>query len=244
MGKLHELLAVEGDLKAQAQRDTAAVKDIFEKGAGKFLGQVSVHKPASENDETFPPKISRVATTVDQELATVTASFGRWIDAAVQKEETNQEATAVLVFNSQEFLLPATALLNLESKLLEIRMVYQAIPTNDVTASWKFDKDIGQFISDPPEVRRSTKKIMRAFVASEATKEHPAQVETYNEDVLSGHTTITKQSGMITPNDKRERLERLNHLLQKVKQARQRANDIEATKFEIGKCIFDFINGE
>lgn len=244
MGKLHELLAVEGDLKSQAQRVASEVRNLFQDGIGKFLGQTQTHQPASVNDEQLPSKITMVATTVDEQLAILEKPFTRWTDASIQKERTNQETLATLDLNGQLFELPATALLNLESKLLELRVVYRAIPTNDVTNSWRFDEDTGQFVSDPPEVRRNTKKVMRTHVAYEATKDHPAQVQVYNEDILAGHLTITKQSGMITPVDKTQRIERLEDLIQLVKKARQRANDIEVKPIEIGRQIFDFINGE
>lgn len=244
MGKLHELLAVEGDLKSQTQRDLIEIKGLFQDGTGKFLGQISSHQPASENDEQLPPKITVVATTVDEQLVRLGKSFTKWIDVSVTKEITNQVAVAILELNGKKLELPATALLNLENKLLELRTIYRAIPTNDVTTPWKYDADNGYFVSDPPETRRSTKKVMRSFVAYEATKEHPAQVQVFNEDALSGHYTITKQSGMITPKDKQARLERLENLLQAVKQARQRANNIEISDFHIGKKLFSYINGE
>jgi hypothetical protein len=244
MGKLHELLAVEGDLKAQAQRKAHRVKDLFQDGTGKFLGQISTHQPASENDEQLPAKVTNVATTVNEQLRELSNVFARWIDASIQKEATNQNAKALLRLDSEDIELPATGLLNLENKLLELRAVYRTIPTNDITTPWKYDEDNEYFVSDPPEIRRTTKKVMGAFVAYEATDKHPAQVQTFSEDVLSGHHTITKQSGMITPREKRERLDRLETLLLDVKRARQRANDIEVETLEIGDQIFAHINGE
>jgi hypothetical protein len=244
MGKLHELLAVEGDLKSQALRDAGQIKGLFQDGKGKLLGLTQTHQPLSENDEQLPPKVTLVATTVDEQLSILQKSFTKWTDASVQKEVTNQSTGSILEIGDKTFELPATALLNLEGKLTELRSVYQSIPTNDITVSWKFDEDTGHFVSDPPEIRRNTKKVKRTHVAYEATKEHPAQTETYSEDVLAAHTTITKRSGMITPSDKAFRLERLEYLIQAVKRARQRANDIEITKLEIGQQIFGFINGD
>lgn len=243
MAKLHELLAVEGDLKAQAQRAVGEAKGLFLDGQGKFLGQTTVHRPANEGDEQMPSKVTHVATSVDAELAAVWIGFARWINASIQKEETNQSTRAVLIIGGVEVELAATSLLNLEAKLLELRALYRAIPTNDVTTPWDFDHDIGCFVSEP-EVRRSTKKVPRSLVAYEATKEHPAQIQAYQEDVLAGYITITKQSGMITPTEKRARLERLEELFQAVKRARQRANDIQVKKVDIGQHILAHINGE
>lgn len=243
MAKLHELLAVEGDLKAQAQRAAGEAKGLFQDGQGKFLGQTIVHRPANEGDEQLPSKVTHVATTVDVELAAAAVRFARWMDAAIQKEETNQSTRAALAIGGDEVALSATSLLNLEAKLLELRTLYRTLPTNDVTTPWEFDEATGYYVSEP-EFRRSTKKVMRSHVAYEATKEHPAQTETYHEDVLAGHITITKQSGMITPTEKRARLERLEELFQAVKRARQRANDIEVKEINIGQRILAHINGE
>lgn len=244
MTKLHELLAVEGDLKGQAQRVLGEVKDLFQGGISKFLGQIETHQPASENDEQLPPKITHVATTVAHQLGILEKAFVSWIDVSIQKEHTNQAAGAHLEIGEEVYDLSATALLNLESKLAELRSAYRAIPTNDVTTPWKWDSDNGVFVSDPPTIRRTTKKEMKSFVAVPATEHHPAQVEIYAEDVLSGHKTIVTQSGMITPTDKQGRLDRLESLLQEVRKARQRANDIETDSTKIGRAIFAYINGE
>ena len=243
MRKLHELLAVEGELKSQAQGSGEAAKALFRDGRGKFLGQMIVHKPASENDEQLPAKLTHVATTVDEELAITGKAYEAWIDAAIQKEQTNQRTEATLLIGDEAIELSATALLNLEAKLFELRLIYKQIPTNDVTLPWSFNESTGYYDSEP-EVRRSTKKITRFEVTYQATKEHPAQVEPVVEDVLAGHVTSTKQSGMITPTAKRARLERLEALIQAVKRARQRANDIKVAEVTIGGTILAYINGE
>jgi len=245
MGKLHELLAVEGDLKAEAQRTASRSKSLFADGQGKLVGQTRHYSPLEEGGETWADEITEMATTVEDELGLFGSAFAAWVDAAMQKERTNQDASADVELDGQILFasMPATALLNLESKLAEIRHVYAAIPTNDPTESWQWDEQKGCFVSRPRTTYK-TKKMMRSHVAHEATPEHPAQVQTYTEDVRIGAWETIIHSGMLTPTDKRLRLERIDELLRAVKQARQRANNIDVVSVHVGQTIFDYINGE
>lgn len=244
MTKLHEILAVESDLKSRASSTLADIVGLFKSGSGKLLGQIATYQVAIEGEQPHPPKITNMATTVNRQLELLGTDFSGWIDVAIQKEVTNGGTEAKITISGREVLLPATALLNLENKLEALRTVYKAIPTNDVTLTWVWDADNECFRSERPEIRRSTRKTPRSYVAYEATKEHPAQVQVYNEDVTAGQWETIKQSGMITPSDQRQRLARLDKLIREVKQARQRANNIEIVPVKIGKDIFAYINGE
>lgn len=244
MTKLHEILAVESDLKSRASSTLADIVGLFKSGSGKLLGQIATYQVATEDDRPHPPKITNMATTVSRQLELLATDFSGWINVAIQKEVTNGNTEAKITINGREVLLPATALLNLEKKLESLRTAYKAIPTNDVTLTWVWDTDNECFRSERPEIRRSTRKTPRSFVSYEATKEHPAQVQVYNEDVTAGQWETIKQSGMITPSDQRQRLARLDKLIREVKQARQRANNIEIVPVKIGKDIFAYINGE
>lgn len=245
MTKLHELLAIEGELEGQASRDLAEATGLFENGSGKFLGQTAVYRSVKEvePEAEVPAKVTRVATSVAEQLEVVTKSVSKWIDTSLGKEVTNQATEATLTFGQFKIDLPATALLNLENKLLKVRAVYKKIPTNDDTIAWHWADDIGLFVSDPDR-RLNTQKVMDSFTKAIATREHPEQTEVFTRDKVIGHTTITKQSGMLTPKDKRARLERLETLIRSVKQARQRANNIEVDAVALGNQIFTFIDGE
>lgn len=246
MGKLHELLAVEPDLKSEAQRLASKVKALFTEGKGRLIGQIRTYQPLEEGSEDFADEVAELAATVDNELLDWEVAFSGWLDAAIQKEVTNQETTADVTMDDGIALfknMPATALLNLEAKLTEIRQVFKAIPTNDPTESWSRDADLGCFVSRPRTTYK-TKKILRNHVKAEATKEHPAQVEVYTEDVRVGTWTTIIHSGMLTPVEKQNRLTRIDLLARAVKQARQRANSIEITDVHLGKKLFAYIYGE
>lgn len=244
MGKLHELLAVETELRAEAQRALSHIKNLFADGRGRLIGQMRRYQPLEEGGEPFADEVTKLATTVPNELAAFCKSYGRWMDAAIQKEVTNRIAHADVVMEDGDVLLvdmPATALLNLESKLAEIRKVYAAIPTNDPSENWEWNKQTEWFQAEP-RVTYKAKKTPHAFVAYEATPEHPAQVEVFTEDARVGTWTTTIRSGSLTPSDKREKLERLDDLLRAVKTARQRANAVAVTRVFVSETLFDYIN--
>lgn len=245
MGKLHELLAVEGDLKAEAQRTINRVKGLFTSGQGKFVGKIRVYQPLQEDGEQFADEVTELAARVQGELEAVSKTYGKWVDAAVQKELSNTAAFADVEIDGRALLarLSATALLNLESKLGELRKVYAEIPTNDPSERWRWDEQNGQYVSEP-RITYKTKKVPRSFIAHEATKEHPAQVQVWQEDERVGTWKTTIFSGMLTPADKQARLERLDNLARAVKKARQRANDAEAADRKIAETLFKYINGE
>ena len=245
MGKLHELIAVETDLKSEAVRLCTEVAELFTKATGKFVGQIRRYQPLAEDGEHLPDEVTELATTVNDQLQSLWVAYGRWIDATVQKEVTNMGTSAFVVVSGEVILkdLPATALLNLESKLATLRGVYVSIPTNDTTERWEWDSQQGVYVSVPKESRR-TKKVPKSLVGYEATKEHPAQIQYYTEDVPEGTWTTFKRSGMLSPSQKRVILERLDELIRAVKTARQRANDTEASKVQVAQVIQDFLHRE
>jgi len=244
-GKLHELLAVEPELKAAVGRETSRVLSLFKDGKVRLMGAFKFYEPLEEGGEDYPHEIVPLATTVEAELTALREVYAAWIDAVVQKEVTNQSARGDLTLDEpkEAWRLPATALLNLESKLAEIRQIYAAIPTLDPTKVWEWDEDKEVYEAEP-EIRYRTKKLMRSHVAYEATPEHPAQVENYTEDIRVGSTTSVLQSGTITLARKRQYLQRIDELIKLVKTARQQANTQEVESVFIGGPIFDYIHAD
>ncbi|KKM63889.1 hypothetical protein LCGC14_1506910 [marine sediment metagenome] len=244
MTKLYELLAVEPDLRGKATAIINEVRGLFDAGQAHFLGQFRKYQLIVEGEDTYPEEHTELATTVEAELARVFEQVGAWIDVSVGKEIANTEARDTILIDGTPLLgeLPATALLNLEGKLAELRRVYEAIPTLPPGQKWDFDEQKGIYVSDPVITNRM-KKQMKTHVLYEATLEHPAQVQPYNEDAKVGEWETVSQSGMITIVDKRDRLGRLDNLLYEVKKARQRANDIETKPDSIGMAakLFAYI---
>lgn len=245
MSKLHELIAVEPDLKAEAIRILSEVTNLFTNGQVRLVGQIRKYRPIDEEGDKLPDEVTELSTTVNGELEAVEKGFSRWLDVTIQKELTNSTTTADVVVDGKVLLkgLSAPALLNLESRLAQLRAVYAAIPTNDPTERWEYNAQEAVYVSAPRENYR-TKKIVRPLILVQATKEHPAQAQAVQEDVREGVWTTVKRSGMLSVVEKRNLLERLDTLAREVKSGRQRANDAEAVKVQVANEVFAFIHRE
>lgn len=241
MGQLHELLAAEPDVKVAAQRALSSVMNLFQSGQSKFVGHIKTYRPLDEFGETFPDEEQVVATSVSAELGELEREFGKWINLALQKETTNTTTGALLEIGETIVDLPATALLNIESKLAKLREVYTAIPTLDPSRQWRWNGNTGQH-ETPPVINYKTEKVPLAITGYEATPEHPAQVQWFNKDVRIGEYTQTLFSKAITTTQKNNLLKRLDELIIMVKQARQRANQATVIGDDISKALFDYIN--
>jgi hypothetical protein len=78
---------------------------------------------------------------------------------------------------------------------------------------------------------------------SEATKEHPAQVQVYMEDVPVGDWTTVKFSGALPATRVREILGRVTALQEAVKFAREEANGAEVADQRAGEAVFRYLFG-
>lgn len=247
-GKLHELLAVEGDLEGVYKNILQETATQFTKHPDRYWGQIQrvefldadapgeadVHK---EMDDTVKAKLEYSAEHVV-----------RYLDAVLQKEMTNQTAKADIVIDGVTIAsdVPVTFLLGLETKLKHIRQnLYETIPTLQPGIKWELDEAQGPDIYKMayPEEKFRTKKNIKNHILYEATKEHPAQVETYTEDERIARVITDKWCGMITPAEKSVILGRLDKLTRAVKKARQKANSAEVVSATIGAEIFKYING-
>jgi hypothetical protein len=248
MSKLHEILAVEADLQGTAEKTRTECVNTFTKKASLFNGSNRTLKMFSEdrkNEEDGGRVDQPLNTTVNDKLEYIIDSQIRYFDCLAQKESTNQVAKADLIVQGNVIAkeLPATLLLGLESRLKAIRGVFETIPTLDPNIHWEIATDQGESIwrSSEAEVTRREEKVMKPVVLYAATDKHPAQVKESVENQTVGLYYTMKFSGMITPAKKSHYLERIDVLIQAVKQARQRANSTEVVNTTIGRQLFDFI---
>lgn len=250
MGKLHELLAVEGDKKGTSEKILKEGLTTFIKRSDHFTGHTKVLEYFDDvrNDkEGGVTERNEIVTTVGKKLEYIMGPVADYYNVTLQKETTNQKATADLVVDGETLgkSLPATFLLGLETKLKGVREVISAVPTLQPGISWIPDTDAGEgvFKREHPERTFKTERTIKPFELSPATKEHKAQVEKLSVDVNIGVFITDSSSSMLSPADKSKMLERVDKLIQAVKKARQRANNIDVEKAEIGGAITKYILG-
>lgn len=250
MGKLHELLAVEGDLEGTFKSILKETEHAFSKKPGLFFGynkrleMFSEFESANQNLST-PEEHQEITTTVSDKMDYVSTHVIRYFDALLQKEATNQEAKADLIIDDKTIAkdLPATFLLGMESRLKKLRDVLQAIPTLPPGKRWLPDENKGRniYICPDNEEKFKTARTVKHKVLYEATQHHPAQIERWEETENVGKYVTVHWSGMISVSKKSDILARIDKLIQATKKARQRANMAEVKKATIGKQIFEYL---
>jgi len=240
MPKLHELLAVESDLKNQFDKILQETIVTFTKKQDHFMGVHKTLKMIDDNrahEEEAATQYKELDDTVDGKLDYTWKYVSKYINAIHQKESTNQTAKADLVVEGKVLAkdLPATLLLSMESKLKFLRGVYEKIPTLQPGVKWVPDPQRGKgvFQAEPPEMTHKTEKDLKSKTLFEGNKEHPPQIEKWMESFVVGTYTKDMWSGMYSPAKKSEVLGRLDTLIQSIKKARMRANDTEVLKTEV-----------
>ena len=243
MGKMHELLASEGPIVANYNRDRDETLKVFERGdlfrrqttTKTFFDDDKAHLNTSETKE--------ITTTVKDRLAWHGQSIASLFDIVFQKDKTNQVAVGDITVGEKVIAkdVPATTLLMLETKIQDIRKVFETIPVLPPGVEWVDDPQSQLWRTKEPTVSFSTKKTARAVVLYDATKEHPAQVKEVSEDVPVARIETTTWAGLLTSAEKATLLGRLDTLLRAVKTARMRANMVEAEKGKIGDALVSFL---
>jgi len=249
MAELHELLAVEGSKQGIAQKIIDEAIVTFTKKMEHFTGHrktLNMFADEDKNQEDAGTEIKEMVTTVPDKLAYAVDSIKDWLDVTFQKEKSNQNAKANIEIDDVLLAVdcPATFLLGLETKkLLDIRRMFEVVPTLQPGIKWEKDPQMGENVYRAENAVKTTKtkKTAQSKILVPATKEHPAQIEKWNEDIVVGMYTEEKWSGMITPAEKSAILGRIDKLLQACKQARMRANKTEAVKDKIADRLFKYI---
>lgn len=243
MGKLHELLAVESSITGNFNRDTAETVKVFNK-PDMFSRIVTKREHFSEDDARLNTiEVKEITTSVKDRLKWYSNSVTAFFDLILQKDKTNQKATADIVVNGEVLAkdVPATTILMLESKLQELRKVFDTIPTLPAGIRWEYNENDGLYTNKDPMITFSTKKTTKPVVLYEATKEHPAQVKEVSEDIPVSKIIKETAVGMLTSLEKANILTRFDDLLQACKVARQRANTVDASTDKFGAAIMSFL---
>jgi len=247
MAKLHEVLAVEGDLKGTADKIITETRATFDKKPDHFQEQTAETKYFDDSQQNLNTSETKaLVTTVGAKLKYMTGAVGRYFDAFLSKELTNQVAHADVVVNGVVIFgnVPATALLGMESRLKELRAVYEAIPTLAPGKVWEPDAvRQGVYLNKHPEERSVTRRTLTPFELSPATKEHPAQVKALEVDVPVAKKVVQEASGMLSAGEKSDLLERLDALIRAVKKARQKANGADQINGDgFGAALFGYLH--
>lgn len=239
--RLHQLLAVEKDLKNEALRVLTAFYQRIEKGP--LLSGISRrYRPVTDEGEKLPPESTIVQLRVEETFPEVQKALGALFDLVLSKEDANQSAKADITVDGQVVMagVPVCALLFLEKQLTDLSTLVDKLPVLDPSERWERDSAQNCWATVPVETHR-TKKIPRPFIKAPATDKHPAQVEVVHEDEVVGYWNTVKFSGAIPATRKAELKARVAKLRQAVKVAREDANTVRVGERKMGDAILGYL---
>jgi len=247
MAKLHELLAVEGNLSTQANKTRGELIETFHKKRHLFEQKLVTFTPSTDGAQPVTESQSDIQSTVQKEIAWVSGILAKALDVSHQVDVANTQARADVVTEDDHTVLkdiPATSLLQLEKRIKEAQDLVAAIPTLDPAKGFRQDEQRERGIYQArPVTKTRTKKVPQVLELAPATKEHPRQTQVYTDDLPVGTIQEQEWSAMLTPVTKSDILDRCDILLRAVRKARAKANEVEVevTGNKIGKKLLDYI---
>jgi hypothetical protein len=241
MPKLNQIIAVANSRKSEAQGNITQVYKMLQKEV-LLEGISRTYQPKDEDGEVFPPENKRVQITVRDALTDVKAIMANLIDLVATQDVGNCEAKGDVIVGDVTILsqVPVTHLLYLEKQMEHLCTVTKKLPVLSTESKWSYDENAGCYATDTVRTGK-TKKVPRPIVKYDATKEHPAQTEMFNEDITIGYWDQVKYSGAIPETERRELLERVISVRDAVKQAREAANSSEAKQQNFGTQLVEYI---
>lgn len=244
MGKLNQVIAVVAGKKANATKTITEAYHLIQKPT-LFDGIARTYRPKDDGGELLPPESKSIQINVADLVSSVRAALTEMWDVVATQDSANTTARADVKVGVFMVLskVPVTTLLFLEKQVKDLETFVSKLPTLDPSETWTFSDAAGHWSTQPSETTR-TKKVPKAFVKYEATKEHPAQVETFHEDKLEGYWKTVKFSGAIPAKLKNDMLDRVRQLHEAVVKAREEANSIDAPNVGVGKEVLDFVFGQ
>jgi hypothetical protein len=241
MPKLNQIIAIQASKKSQAKDAITHAYQQLQKNE-TLSGISRSYKPKDEMGDVLPSENKLVQVKVQDAISSVVTNLVEMFDVVATQDWANCEAASDVVVENHVILakVPVTHLLFLEKQLVDIQTFVEKLPVLDPAERWNYDTAQDCFASDPFQTLR-TKKVPKTHIKYEATKEHPAQVEMYMEDVTAGTWTTVKFSGAIPAAKKNAMLDRVRSLQDAVKTARENANGLEVEKKKVGEKILKFI---
>jgi len=239
--RLNQILAIEKGVKGDTEKFLTAQYHLLQK-AVTLSGISRTYRKRDDADADLPGESTLVQTRASEVISAVADSLARLFDVTAAKDFTNCQAKADVVVDGHTILkdAPVTYLLFLEKQLINVETFVRKLPTLDPSEDWKFDKATNTYRTEAVVTTR-TKKVLRNHVKAEATDKHPAQVETFTEDVVMGYWDTVKFSGALPASRTNELLSQVIALAEAVKMAREQANLTPVIDPKPGKAIFDYL---
>lgn len=239
--KLNQIIAIVNGKKSKTEKELTEIYHKIQKSE-LFNGIKRIYTKKNEDGDDFPPESKNIQYSVAEAIQSVTTIWTELLDVIATQDYTNCLAKGTIKVDDKIILkdVPVTYLLFLEKHLTNVHTFVNKLPVLEAADNWEWDKNNNQYKSEEFRTNK-TKKTYFNHVKAEATKEHPAQVEVYPDDIKIGEWTTTKFSGAIPWSEKQALLNKVAKLVDGVKMAREEANLTEVREQSVGKEIFDYL---
>jgi hypothetical protein len=191
----------------------------------------------------FPPESKLVQAKVQDIIADIQDELADYYNIIATQEKGNTQAMADVVVNDKPILknVPVSLLLFLEKQLIDLKTLASNLPTLPTDKEWSFDSNKNCYATKAEETLK-TQKIIEPIVKYHATKEHPAQTDLINKDVVAGNWSTIHLSGAMPEKEREQIVERIEELQDAVKIAREEANSLEVEQEKIlGNAVLSYI---
>lgn len=245
MAKLHQILAVEADVRNQTQKDLTTAHHGLQK-AEMLSGTQRKYEPVKEEGERLPSEGNLLQTRVPKVIRDTANILTKMFDVVATRDFGNMGARADVVVDGVTLLkdAPATYLLWLEKKLVDLHTFITKLPTLPADTEWEWDSN-QMCYRNAKEIRtHRTIKVESFPVIVPATEHHPAQIAKVVKDEIAGYWTTLKYSGAIKVEEVQAMKDRIEHLAKEVKFAREKANQVEVTDLKVGSPIMKYVFGD
>jgi hypothetical protein len=241
--KLNQIVAIDKQVKADANAKINAVYHLFQK-AEPFAGLVRTNAPLADDGFALPAESKKVTARVPELVDRLQEAWTRLADVTLTKDTTNCEAKADIKVGDLILVeqVPVSTLLWLEKQLVDLRTMLSKVPVLDVAEDWTWDEGNKVYRSATVETVR-TKKVTEFVTAAPATEKHPAQVVQVNKDLPDSVWSTTKLSGAVSTSLRDKVLGRVAELQEAVKKARETANLTEVTDKKMADALLGFVFG-
>jgi len=248
---LGQVVAAEAAARAEANKRGGALHKQGQKN-DLFEGFDTTYSPFAEAADGSdsralqrPPEGKRVQLVAENLLREFMNEMRSAIDLAAVKDEANCRARADVIVPSGLVLLtgvPATHLLHMEKVLEDFGTFIAKLPVQDPAVAWEYSAD--DRLHHSPETFTNSEEVRhRALVIVPPTQYQAGTGTTYQERVAVGRRTTVRHTGALTPQRKRDLEARVAELKVAFKQARERANQVEAADIREADELFSYILG-
>lgn len=252
---LHTFVALRKTAHAERTRRLTEAHRVSSKPE-LYEGLTRTYQPKDEDGDRLPNENKHVQLNGDTALNALVDAVQRDWDLMATVDRGNQGAVADVEVPTRRLTgtgeatyrtilsnMPAQFLIYLARELDDIRKYVRELPTLDPAVVWTYDDAVAAHVAQPVQTHR-TRKTLRNHVMYEATDRHPAQVQTFSEDVVDGFWTLIRRSGALPLERKTRLLQRVDTLRTAVEEARQRASTVEVEDVRVTRPIFDYLLGD